>query len=59
MERSATEKTYAKNATKRRVALLDAIGLDWEPLETDWRSCSRSRSAASSKARAASCSLSK
>ena len=36
VERSATEKTYAKNTTKRRVALLDAIGLDWEPLETDW-----------------------
>ena len=26
-ERSKTEKTYAKNTTKRRVALLDGIGL--------------------------------
>ena len=35
-ERSATEKTYAGNTTERRVALLDGIGLDWEPSETDW-----------------------
>ena len=35
-KRSKAEKTYAGRTTKRRVALLDGIGLDWEPLETAW-----------------------
>ena len=35
-ERSNREKTYAGRTTKRRVALLDGIGLDWDPQETAW-----------------------
>ena len=35
-ERSPTEKTYAKNTTKRHVALLDGIGIDWDRYDTDW-----------------------
>ena len=35
-QRSSAEKTYAGQTTERRVALLDGIGFDWEPQETDW-----------------------
>ena len=35
-QRSSAEKTYAGQTTKCHVALLDGIGFDWEPQETDW-----------------------
>ena len=33
---SKAEKKYAGKTTERHVALLDGIGLDWDPQETAW-----------------------